>query len=278
MMSVLRGTRVLVALLFVFLVTCMDGRDSLAPEIEPDPIPEAPPSDMAIPCTAVVTDPAVRCASPRTGAGGLDPASLIVGGQGTFVQLAPDNVAYDEVGELFTFDVTVRNLIGQALGTSDGITVDGIQVFFHAPPVATGGTGTITVMGDGVGTFTGANQPYYAYAQILPPLTPSAARGWTLGVEIPGASVTWSIDDEDVATVSATGLVTAVALGPVTITADGDNVSGATTMTVVTPCSVKPEVTMGPVVMHEDVPKFVQIEGTAGPDCGFHARGGSGPS
>jgi len=59
---------------------------------------------------------------------------------------------------------------------------DGVQVFFSSGPTVTGGTGTVTVVGDGVGTFTGMNQPYYKYSTVLAPFAITAPKTWQLNM------------------------------------------------------------------------------------------------
>jgi hypothetical protein len=102
-----------------------------------------------------------------------------VGGQGQDVQLTSSNIAV--VNNLFSFDVTVQNLIDQPMATPDGTTPDpdGVRVFFEVLPTTTVGTGQVTVANaDGVATFTAADQPYYQYDGILLPNEISAAREW----------------------------------------------------------------------------------------------------
>jgi hypothetical protein len=82
--------------------------------------------------------------------------------------------------------VTVQNLIGQALGTTDGSSLhaDGVRVFFHTGPSVTSGTGTVTVSNaSGTGTFTGSNQPYHQYDEILATGEVSQAKTWTWDVD-----------------------------------------------------------------------------------------------
>ncbi|HEY4129209.1 MAG TPA: Ig-like domain-containing protein [Gemmatimonadaceae bacterium] len=115
---------------------------------------------------------------------------LVVGGQNTYVTLASSNVSYS--GEVFSFNTTVQNLLGQPLGTSDGTTLDpsGVRVFFYEAPVVTTGTGTIDFadpvggasMVDGVGSFTTSNQPYYQYDEIIAPGQTSSAKTWRIHV------------------------------------------------------------------------------------------------
>jgi hypothetical protein len=125
----------------------------------------------------------LSCA-PASGGGGDGAAAVIIPGSPA-VQLASSNVTYNSSTGLFQFDVTVKNLLNEAIGTPDGSVADpdGIQLFFHAGPTATGGSGTITVLNaDGTGTFTAANQPYFAYSQILAKNAVSSARTWQLNV------------------------------------------------------------------------------------------------
>jgi hypothetical protein len=229
---------------------------------------------------------------PQRESGDVGPQFLIVGGQGQFVQLTSTNVSYDAGTQIFQADITVQNLIGQALGTPDGSTVTGVKVFFHEGPIVTAGTGTVAVANpDGFGTFTGSNQAYHEYDEILvaggaPPPTSGATSqpktwqfsaspnisfefsvfveadvehpdGWVevapaiaeiavdqvlsvsavvrdvVGRAVSGQTVTWSSDDEAVATVDpTTGLVTGVAAGTTTITATSGSVSGTMEITV----------------------------------------------
>ncbi len=115
---------------------------------------------------------------------------LIVGGQNTYVTLASSNISY--AGDVFSFNTTVQNLLGQPLGTSDGTTLDanGVRVFFTEAPVVTTGTGTIDFvnpvggasMVDGTATFTTSNQAYYQYNQIIGAGQTSSAKTWRIHV------------------------------------------------------------------------------------------------
>jgi len=109
---------------------------------------------------------------------------LIVGNQNVYVTVTSSNASYNAGTQAFTFDVTVRNRIPQALGTADGTTLDpaGVRVFFYQDPVVTEGTGTVTVVPDGVGTFLAANEPYYQYSQVLQQFQLSSPRTWQLNM------------------------------------------------------------------------------------------------
>jgi hypothetical protein len=100
------------------------------------------------------------------------------------VLLASDNVSYDG-SQVFQADVTVQNLIAQVLGTTDGSTLDpdGVRVFFHSGPTVTMGAGTVTVSNaTGTGTFTGTDQPYFQYDEMLATGVTSAPLEWQWNV------------------------------------------------------------------------------------------------
>ena len=89
----------------------------------------------------------------------------VIGGQNTYVRLYSSYNYFDSsVNQLYS-KVDIINLTDQPLGTTDGVNVDpdGVRVFFHALP-----TNGVTILNqDGTATFTGSNQPYFQYPQIL---------------------------------------------------------------------------------------------------------------
>lgn len=129
-------------------------------------------------CTASTRTREVRCGD---GAGLADGVrGVVVGNQGTYIQLASSNITV--AADTIAFDVTVENLIPQALGTTDGATEDpeGVRVFFVAGPASTG-TGTVTVANpDGVASITAPDQPYYQYGGMLSQTTVSETKRWKL--------------------------------------------------------------------------------------------------
>lgn len=188
------GSAVASTIAAIFLAACDQT------PVEPAPVEAAPPVVDSgtearwglVACTGDLTGPSLSCST--QGGTELAPAfsivpgdsgrELIVGGQAEYLQLSSSNVAYDSGTELFTFDVTLQNLLPQPMATTDGTVLhpEGARVFFHQEPVATSGIGTITVRGDSIGTFTSTNQPYYQYDEILEPGEVSAAKQWTLEV------------------------------------------------------------------------------------------------
>ena len=276
-------TRITLATVALLLAgACDDERLPTAPDT-----PEFGALPEIINCRATVSARSLTCESPKGGGTSSLSLSVTLGGQGEFVQLASSDVSYD--GSLvFQADVTVQNLIGQMLGTTDGTGLDleGVRVFFHSGPTVTSGTGAVTVANaTGTATFTGGEQPYFQYDEMLDTDDISSPMTWqwnvpgtvitfefevyvTAAVQYPqgwvdvtpaegtiqpggtlqlsaevrdqvgrilSSSVTWSTSDEDVANVSTTGVVTAVAVGTATITATSNGVDGTAQVTVATP-------------------------------------------
>ncbi|PYO44918.1 MAG: hypothetical protein DMD33_01315 [Gemmatimonadetes bacterium] len=168
-----------------------------------DHIPSAPhrvtgPSDQIVTCQADVRARTVSCGASGspvaiTTTSGFA-ADLIVGGQNTNVLLKSTNVSYDATAQIFQADVTVQNLMTPTLGTADGNTVTGVKVFFHAGPNVVSGSGTVTVANaDGTDTFTGTNQPYFLYAEMLPTGIVSAAKTWQWAVPTTVGSFTFQV-------------------------------------------------------------------------------------
>ena len=157
-----------------------------------DRVPSAParvpePSHLLVKCQADVGARTLSCgmssAPVPVGRPAGFSADLIVGGQNTNVLLQSTNVGYTAATQIFQADVTLQNLMTPTLGTPDGNSVSGVKVFFHAGPSVVSGSGAVTVANaDGVGTFTGTNQPYFLYNQMLPTGQVSAAKTWQWAV------------------------------------------------------------------------------------------------
>jgi hypothetical protein len=175
------------ALALAAAAACTDATAPVGPEPTPPvggPSTAEPIQLAVLDCTASVADRSVRCAPPEPSAGGPR-TDIIYGGQNEFVQVTSSSVDYDAGTQKFTFQTRVRNLIGQPIGTTDGVTAaaGGVKLFFHSAPVATGGTGIITIdNADGVGTFTASGQPYYAYVAKIDPFAQSSAKLWQFDI------------------------------------------------------------------------------------------------
>ena len=108
----------------------------------------------------------------------------MIGGQGVFVTLAASNIT--NVDGIFAFDVALTNLLRQPLGTEDGINPapGGIRIFFHSGPNATVGAGDVSLANeDGTDTFTGSDQPYFEYEEIVEPNQTSSAKNWQIAYD-----------------------------------------------------------------------------------------------
>ena len=135
-------------------------------------------------CVASKSELTVTCSPPQIPGRDHDGPvmDIIYGGQNMFVTVASSNVAYNNVTGRFTFDVTLKNLLQQPIGTTDGTTPapTGIRAFFASGPTVTAGSGVCAVLPDGFGTFTGGGQSYYQYDQVLALNQTSAPKQWTI--------------------------------------------------------------------------------------------------
>lgn len=126
---------------------------------------------------------------------GDGPAAAVLGGQGTYISLESANVTYED--EIFSADVTVRNLLTQLLGTADGAEVDeeGVRIFFIGDPVAVpAAAGPVTLQNaDGTAVFTKPDQPFFRYPQALGPGRTSLPRNWRWQVPDGVDSFTFSV-------------------------------------------------------------------------------------
>ncbi|HYJ80974.1 MAG TPA: Ig-like domain-containing protein, partial [Longimicrobiaceae bacterium] len=167
------------------LAACSDRGEPVAPPVPPD----QPPLEVAqISCRAKVRDQQVTCSQAGLSGGA---SALIVGNQGVYVQVNTEGESYTVGTGDFEFDVSVQNLIPQAMGTTDGTTpsAEGVRLFFQQPPTATLGAGAITVAEDGTGTFTAGGQEYFQYSGaelggdgILSPSETSSAQNWVFNM------------------------------------------------------------------------------------------------
>lgn len=161
--------------------------------VAPVPPPDAPPSARAaLECTVQVQSGTFSCEP--AGAAGGPAANRIMGGQERYVRLAGSGAAFDVGTQRFSLNVTVQNLLRQAIGTPNGVDVAGVRVFFDGNVVVTGGTGSVEVANpDGRAFFMAADQPYFLYDQILQPYEISAARQWLFQVSGPVSSFRFQV-------------------------------------------------------------------------------------
>jgi hypothetical protein len=161
---------------------CTDRNPAGLRQSPPETVP--PPVHATLQCQIDVRAQALTCGrgAPATASG---VSAAIIGGQGMHVRLASSGTSYDSATAVFRTNVTVENLLTQALGTTDGTSAspEGVRVFFHSGPVATEGAGDVSVSNaDGEAIFTTAAQPYFQYAGPLAPGDTTAPREWRFDV------------------------------------------------------------------------------------------------
>jgi hypothetical protein len=175
------------ALSAALLIAAGCARDVSAPRAtEPAATGGAQPETAMerVTCTASRKTLKVSCNAPEPVAAGPGAsADIIYAGQNKHVTLTSSNVAYNGGTGQFTFDVTVKNLLRQRIGTTDGTTLEpgGIKVYFGEGPTVTDGIGVASVVPDGFSTFNGVpGLPYYQYNQVLNQGATSSAHPWLL--------------------------------------------------------------------------------------------------
>lgn len=117
------------------------------------------------------------CAAPEPSLpGGISADLITIGGQGSYVLLESSDVRFDSDDRVFSATVTVRNLLTQPLGTSDGAEPDakGVRVFFVNDP----SNGVTVKDPSGIDIFNASLQLYFQYDQVLVPGRRSMARTW----------------------------------------------------------------------------------------------------
>jgi hypothetical protein len=165
-----------VAVALLLAAACGDGQPTGPSVTTGDKFPALQVFD----CTATVASASVKCASPLPAGASF----TIIGGQNQNVRLSSSNVS--ALGGIFSFEVTVQNLLNEAMGTPDGVIVDtaGVSVFFASGPTVTAGTGSVTVANaDGVREFTAPNQPFFRYNEVLVKDQVSGSKNWQLAYD-----------------------------------------------------------------------------------------------
>jgi hypothetical protein len=172
------------------LVAILSACDTGALTVPPEAYQAPPTASMELRCTVSVAAASLACERPASAVRG----DVFLGGQGVRVKLASSNVVADPATSTVRADVTVQNLISQAIGTPDGSTVSGVRVFFHQLPTVIAGSGTVLVQNpDGLGTFTATNQPYFLYNQIVQPQATSGAKTWKFTVPSTATTFVFSV-------------------------------------------------------------------------------------
>lgn len=176
-MHLLNATRNLPLVMAALVLAACSDADPVRPDLRAEREPAT--LETTLDCTVSTATGALTCGGvPSTGGA----RGVILGGQGMNVLLTSSNPG--TVADTFAIDVTVTNLIPQALGTTNGSTPhpEGIRVFFFEGPIAVPG-GTVTVANpDGTGAFTDMVQPYYQYNGPLYQDSTSEVERWKFQV------------------------------------------------------------------------------------------------
>jgi hypothetical protein len=135
----------------------------------------------------------VRCGEPGTGMKRVS-KSVILPASSEYAAWLPYYLVKDTVTETWSFYSVVQNLLGQPIGTLDGTTAVGTKVAVTYGPVASAGTGTVSIINaDGTGNFTAPDQPYYDYPGIVAPGAYSDYRTWNVHVPNTVTEVTMGV-------------------------------------------------------------------------------------
>lgn len=142
-----------IPVVLLLAAACTDN--PVGPNVKPEPVPLA-----TIECRVNVPAQSMVCSYPDEVLSGAL-ATRIMGGQDRFVKLS--NYGNSVQSDVLSMYVTVQNLLADPLGTTDGVTVDGVTVFFAEDP--SNGVTVANATGDTI--VTGPAQPYFLYPQIL---------------------------------------------------------------------------------------------------------------
>jgi len=154
----------------ILLAACEDHGDTLLrnpPEAAVQPLASA---TAYLRCIADLRTSTVACreVTPVGTPGGARGAHYI------YLQSAPHALIavndYVATSTEVSFDARVVNLVPQPIGTDDGVTLHarGVRVFFWTNPWVTDGTGSVSIVEPtATGSFTGANQRYHQWDEII---------------------------------------------------------------------------------------------------------------
>jgi hypothetical protein len=148
------------------LAACSDQAEPLrsAPETR---VQQVAPTAL-LRCTADVRAGTVSCREEAPGTGAAAAAHYIYYQSAPHALMAQND--YVATSTDVQFDLQVVNLVPQPIGTDDGVTLHsrGVRVFFWSNPWVTDGTGSVSVVEPSTtGSFTGSNQRYHQWNEII---------------------------------------------------------------------------------------------------------------
>jgi hypothetical protein len=194
-----------------------------------------------------------------------DPTSPLCGGGGTtgtptIAISAPSN-SMDAIGATIQLTATVTNTTATPTWTSSNNAVVTVSATGLATAVSNG-SATITATVAAVSATSALTVSQVVTSVTVTPSTlalePIGATGQLTGTavdrnsnEVASATVVWASSDDGIATVSATGLVTAVAQGSATVTASASGQSGNAAIDVTVPVETVPPTVVAVTPDHE---------------------------
>ncbi|MBB4638651.1 hypothetical protein [Longimicrobium terrae] len=188
MSNSIRTGRGLGLLALVLAGACTDSSPLL-------PSPEGGTESMArVECTVDVRSSAMQCVTVEPAQARLGVTlNKIIGGQNRYIKLASSGTRYDPGTEILSTNVTVQNLLQSQMGT-DGVTPEGIKVFFVSGPAVTSGTGTVSIENPaGTTTIYGPEQEYFLYNEVLDPYEISQSQEWRFNAPSSVSTFTFSV-------------------------------------------------------------------------------------
>jgi hypothetical protein len=185
-------TRALFLAGLMVAVSCSDAGNPVGPGETPLPPRSAL---QALECSVELATRQMLCAVPQPGSGSaLGSEQITVGGQNLYVTLAATSITVAD--DTIQLDVTVRNLIPQALGV-DSVGdphPDGVRVFFSAGPLERPSNAGATLLNeDGTAMFFVGSRPYFQYDTVLETGETSAARPWRIQFSPGSTSVYFTV-------------------------------------------------------------------------------------
>jgi hypothetical protein len=155
--------------LLVILAACSDQGDPMLRNAPETALRQVAPQAF-LRCTVSVQAGTVACreVSPVASAGGAAAAHYI------YFQSAPHALVvqndYVATSTSVSFDLRLVNLVPQPIGTDDGVNLHsrGVRLFFWSNPTVTDGTGSVSIVQPSTsGSFTGSNQKYHQWNEIV---------------------------------------------------------------------------------------------------------------
>ena len=189
----------LLACLAVGLISCrdtIDPREAKPPSQVQQQEASGPVTVLRLTCTLSFSNGEqgeVRCGEPGSEMKRVS-KSVILPVVSDYAAWLPYSLVKDTVNETWSFYSVVQNRLAQPIGTLDGTTAVGTKVGVTYGPVASAGTGTVSLINaDGTGTFTAPNQPYFDYPGIVAPQAYSDYRTWKVHVPNTVTEVTMGV-------------------------------------------------------------------------------------